>query len=200
MMEDKEMKRIITAAVIALLVTGAALAEEIELFWDDGVPLEGIIFDAGATPFATTFVAPADCQLITYRIFWKNEQGQGTNKDVSCRLYADDNGEPTGDTIFFVDGNTGNIPDRTWFEVDVSNENIMLSEGEVFHPGWVYYGWGPFHGSMLDTPKGSGTCWITESGDWADYDQEYTHMMRVVVETTGSSLNQSTWAGIKSVF
>lgn len=191
------MKETLTSAIV-LLVTAVALGEEVELYWDDGTPTS-TIFDAAVTPFATTFTAPADCQLMAYRMFWRNMDGSGANVDVTCRLYADDNGEPTGDTIFFVDGNTGDIEDGTWFEVDVSGENIMLSEGEVFHPGWSYPGWGPFMGSQLDTPKGSGSCFIYQGG-WVDKDQEYTHMMRVVVDTGTSSLSLSTWAGIKNSF
>jgi len=192
------MNKMLTATAIAFLVTGVAFSEEIELSWDDGTPITSI-FDAGVTPFATTFVAPADCQLMTYRMFWRNMDGSGANIDVTCRLYADDNGDPTGDTIFFVDGNTGDITDNTWFEVDVSSQNIMLTEGEVFHPGWSYVGWGPFMGSQLDTPKGSGSCFIYQNG-WEDRDQEYSHMMRVVVETGASSLSVTSWAGIKSSF
>lgn len=192
------MKVISAVLTMLLLVIGLSSAEEVELFWDDGTPIT-TIFDAAVTPFATTFVAPADCQLMTYRIFWRNMDGSGANVDVTCRLYADDGGVPTGDAIFFVDGNTGAIPDNTWFEVDVSGEGIMLTEGEVFHPGWSYIGWGPFMGSQLDTPKASGSCFITEGGVWVDKDQDYTHMMRAVVETD-AALEQSTWAGIKSVF
>lgn len=195
------MRGTITVSIIAILITGFSLAEEIELSWDDGSPILNEILDASATPFATTFVAPADCQLITYRIFWKNQLGDGDNVDVVCRLYADDSGEPTGNSIFFVDANTGtSTPDMTWFEIDVSGEGIMLTEGEVFHPGWSYYGGGPFLGSYLDTPKATGSCWTSQGSPWLNRDQEYTHMMRVVVETTGGALTQSTWAAIKGVF
>lgn len=193
----------ILVSMLALQVTGVAVAEEVELSWDDGTPTNMMITSV-MTPFATTFAAPADCQLTTYRIYWRSENGAGENVDVTCFLYADNSGEPTGDPVFSLLANTGSISDSTWFEVDVSGEGIMLSQDEVFHPAWSYSGAGDWDimGSALDTPQGSGSCWTTDfmTGNWFNDDGLATHMMRVVVETNPTALNRSTWAAIKGIF
>ncbi len=150
---------------------------ETELLWDDGVD-NGAYFSSSYVPYATTFTAPADCYLVTYRFYWYN----GGNVDLDCLLYDDDGGgvphTPTGSTLFTVTGNTGTTS-YDWFEVDVSGEGVTFSNGDIFHPGWsaTYSGCG----LLMDTPNsGSYSCWLTLGG-WYDYSNYNTHMMRVVV-------------------
>jgi hypothetical protein len=146
---------------------------ESELYWDDGVD-SGSYFSSSYSPYATTFTAPGDCHLVTYRFYWYN----GGSVDVDCLLYADSGGTPTGSTLFTVTGNSGSTT-FNWFNVDVSEAGATLTNGEVFHPGWSHaYSSG---GVLMDTAKGGYSCWLW-LGYWYDYSPYYTHMVRVVID------------------
>ncbi|MCP4231887.1 MAG: Ig-like domain-containing protein [bacterium] len=150
---------------------------ETELSWDDGTT-GGSYFSNSYVPYATTFTAPADCYLVTYRYFWYN----GQNGDIDSLLYADDGGGaphvPTGSTVFTVAGNTGTTS-YDWFDVDVSGEGVTFSNGDIFHPGWTHAQTN--NGLFMDSPiGGSYSCWLW-LGSWYDFSGNFAHMMRVVV-------------------
>jgi hypothetical protein len=150
---------------------------ETELSWDDGTTT-GSYFSSSYSPYATTFTAPADCHLVTYRFYWYN----GQNGDIDCLLYADDGGgaphTPTGSTVFTVTDNVGTTS-YDWFDVDVSGEGVTFSNGEIFHPGWSHSQTNG--GLFMDSAVGgSYACWLW-LGSWYDFSGNFVHMMRVVV-------------------
>jgi len=191
------------AGIESELIPGdsGGLSGETELFWDDGED-NGFFFAGECGPFATTFTAPFDCKLIKYRLYWANvDPSQANNQPVDCYLYEDISGVPDTAAVFTVTGNSGTTADREWLEIDVSGENILLSAGTVFHPGWDFgYVTPPFWGVYLDDNKAQGTCWTTAttSGDWIEW-SGYTHMVRVVVDDM-LSLQSTTWGALKAAF
>ena len=151
-----------------------------ELAWDDGQRTNSY-FGGEAGPFATTFIAPFRCKILTYRFYWYSYNGADT--PIHCYLFGDDgSGTPTHESEFDITGSSGGVDDA-WFDVDISAAGIILEEGELFHPGWDFGVGGPFWGLYVDDAKGGGSCWTTGfSGDWIDiWADTYTHMMRVVV-------------------
>ncbi|MCP4228556.1 MAG: hypothetical protein GY771_00205 [bacterium] len=150
-----------------------------ELFWDGG---ETASWQASGiyTPFATTFVAPADCRLKGFRIFWQG----GSEVDIEFRLYKNnvelDSPTPVGKPIFSVVKNSGDA-NNEWMYINLSDENIKLEGGQVFHPACSYPE-GPYGLGMEPPTYGSYSCWYTNDGGWKDSSQNYTYMFRVVVD------------------
>ena len=188
------MKKLFLVTLALLVLAGAGMAKEIEVFfapggalsylpppppgetelyWDDGVDSSSY-FPGSLSPYATTFTAPSDCWLIRYRLYWYG----GGNIDIDCLLYNDSGGTPTGSTLFTVTGNTGDAS-REWVEIDVISEGVTLDSGDVFHPGWSHTS--TTGGLLMDTAKQAGSCWLTLGG-WYDYSSYYTHMVRAVID------------------
>ena len=154
-------------------------------FDDDGSP-NGLSWEV-YSPLATTFVAPFDCQIIAYQLYWEGNTSEDVRLEV--QLFADNSAygnSPSGESLFVI---TDTIQSRTnsgWRWIDVRQANVTLQAGEVFHPAWSYstqtrqvdFGTG------LDTSSNqtSGSCWYTsEDGQWMDASDSWTHMVRVVV-------------------
>lgn len=137
------------------------------------------------SPLATTFVAPFDCQIIAYHLYWEGNTANGVQ--VEALLFGDNDTyghSPSGESRFVIT-DTLQSPSG-WFGIDVRQANIVLEAGEVFHPAWSYstqtrqveFGTG------LDSPsnQASGSCWYTsEDGQWMDASSDWTHMVRVVI-------------------
>jgi hypothetical protein len=147
------------------------------------------------SPLATTFTAPLDCRLLAYRVYWKGG-GQWAGQETipfTALLYEDEAGRPTGPTRIAV---YTSIPGAGgWYTIDVADRGIEFAEDEVFHPGWTYGEYDerqqlidPGAGTGLSTvvKNGSGSCWYTDdpqgSPSWCDSDQNYIHLVEVVVE------------------
>lgn len=150
---------------------------EIELYWDDGSTTYS--YDVYYPPYATTFTAPADCHLVSYRLYWYN----GNNINVDALLFEDDGGgephTPTGTTLFTVTGNSGST-NLDWFEIDVLDAGAAVSNGEIFHPGISWSQTGAF-GILKDSPVPDSFSFWRTSGGWEDRSTHATLMLRVVV-------------------
>jgi len=146
---------------------------ETELYWDDGTDCSSY-FTNSYSPYATTFTAPSDCWLVTYRLYWYG----GGSVNINCLLYNDSGGTPTGSTLFTVTGNSGSAS-RQWVDIDVISAGATLTSGQVFHPGWSHTSTSA--GVLMDTAHHTGSCWLW-LGYWYDYSPYYTHMVRVVID------------------
>lgn len=154
-------------------------------FDDDGSP-SGLSWEV-YSPLATTFVAPFDCQIIAYQLYWEGNTSEDVRLEV--QLFADNSTyghSPSGQSLFVITDTIQSQTNSGWRWIDVRQANIVLEAGEVFHPAWSYstqtrqvdFGTG------LDTPssQASGSCWYTsEDGQWMDASDAWTHMVRVVV-------------------
>jgi hypothetical protein len=131
-------------------------------------------------PLATTFVAPADCRLKGFRLFWRG----GSEVDIEFRLYKNnvelDSPTPVGEPVFSVVVNAGGA-NNEWIYINLSDENIKLEGGQIFHPACSYPE-GPYGLLMGPPTHGSYSCWYTDNGKWKDSSRNYTYLFRVVVD------------------
>ena len=163
------------------------------LCYDDGTmsvvnqPLSNEIGSEIAVRF-TPASYPAYLQKVKFFVGAYNEP----TTQFGIRVYDDDNGDYPGSRL---DGGTlsaAAVRGNTWVEVDVSSENIVVNQGDLFVS--MYWQKAPgitgcfaqVIGNDKTSPIHAGTCWKWGgAGDWylqeSDFSEYGNHMIRAVV-------------------
>ncbi|MCX7021900.1 MAG: hypothetical protein NTW26_06465 [bacterium] len=145
-------------------------------------------------PLATTFTAPFDCRLVAYRILWSgypamvSVQAQATDPLLEVMLYADSGQDgtmkPVGEPLHTLTMNMSGAA-AAWIEVDVSDWDVELGEGEVIHPGWSS-NTELSSGLSNALAPGSYSCWYSSDSSngpvWMDAQNDWMHVVEAVVE------------------